>query len=873
MSRTDVGAQGARHAQPGDAGARWIAGRVNRRIHEHNEQIGDQIRRTNDEIGAQIRRTNDHVSHQVRQVGEQIRQAHEQVHENLADQRRQVAADLRKLADDTGNKAGNAWQRFLHRPWSNPWRIFGRDVKAVCTNVIGLIVAVGLIVIPAFYSWFNIAGAWNVYDNTGGLKVAVADQDSGYQSDLLPMKVNVGEQLTSALRSNKQLGWTFVSRSEAVDGVYSGKYYAAIVIPKSFSSDMMTFFTPNMKKAKIVYYENEKENPLAPKITDTGADTIRSQVNGTFSSTLTSVALDLATTLGKFLDSPNARSAMTSFVSNIDTLAGSASSAAGLVGSYGSIITSAADVVSSASAVLPATSSLTRQARTATKKARADAKKADASLSAVSSSLTSAATRSQKAAQQISKQASAVFDDASASATTTASRLDSLAGQADDLAARNTDLKNSVDRSASTVEGLLSTFDEQHPSIPSGVAGAALRAQRAALVAAHDALTTYSADLGRVASALSQTGSDLSSAASDVRSKTADAAQTKKGVTDKLASAASQLRSLAHESSTGLSSGLSSLGQALSPVMDGAVGVASDADATLSALSRTTNTTATTMRKAATSLAKTQKRLQKAAKALSGFSAKVSAALESGNAKQLAAVTRSSSDKLAGLIAAPISVKRHAVYPVATFGAQMTPFYGVLATWVGSTLLAAAITPTVSARRRRGLRRLRPYHLYFGRQLSFTFLALLQSTLLGLGCLFFLGVKAVHPFLFMVTMWATGLTFSIIMFTLGYTLGYIGKAICVILLVVQISGSNGMYPVVLMPKFFSAVMPFLPATHAMNALRECIGGFYGTAWYADMGKLLVFIVPMLFISLALKKPLSLLSDAFARATHASNLLP
>lgn len=815
----------------------------------------------------------------TREVRSQVQQVRGQVRDDLAHKRQQVSADLRRLADETSDRAGNLVQRFLHRPWTNAWRIFARDVKAVCTNTIGLIVAVGLVVIPAFYSWFNIAGAWNVYDNTGGLKVAVANQDSGYQSDLLPMKVNVGNQLTTALRSNKQLGWTFVSRSEAVEGVHSGRYYAAIVIPKNFSADMLTFFAPKMTRAKIVYYENEKENPLAPKVTDQGADTIRSQINGTFSSTLTSVALDLATTLGRFLGSPRTRQAMGSFVSHVGELAHSTRSTAGLVGSYAAIVSSAADVVSSAGSDLPSATSLTSQARRATVTARSNARKAGRSLETVADSLTSAAVQSKEAAQGISAQADAIFDDVHSSASTTATSLESLARQARDLAQHNRTLKRSVDKASSRMNGLLADFDRLHPILPptstrtGNMAGDVLETIHSSLVTARDTLDALSTRLTRAIGMLTDAGNDLDAAAQTVRTRTAGASATHKQVKSALSSALSQLQSLANESSTHLAASLRALDTGLSPLVDDAAGLAADADATISDLSTTTGTASRNLAQAGKNLRSTQRRLARAAQALIDFSGQLTKALTSRNAEQLEAVTRSSADRLAGLIAAPISIQRHAVYPVATFGMQMTPFYGILATWVGSTLLAAAVTPMVSENRRRGLRHLRAHQLYFGRQFSFTFIALLQATLLGLGCLFFLGVQAVHPFLFMVTLWATALVFSVIMFSLSYTLGAIGKAICVILLVVQISGSNGMYPVVLMPHFFNAVMPFLPATHSMNALRACIGGFYGSEWTADMGKLLIFLVPMLIMSLLLKKPLSLLSDAFSRATRASRLLP
>ena len=160
------------------------------------------------------------------------------------------------------------------------WKIFVRDVRQATRNVIAVIVAMGLAIVPALYAWYNIAASWDPYGNTKALKVAVANVDKGYKSGLMPITINVGETVTSTLRANHDLDWQFVDRAKAIDGVNSGEYYAALIIPKSFSSDMMTLFSPKIKHAKLEYYLNEKINPIAPHITDQGAATVATQGKG-----------------------------------------------------------------------------------------------------------------------------------------------------------------------------------------------------------------------------------------------------------------------------------------------------------------------------------------------------------------------------------------------------------------------------------------------------------------------------------------------------------------------------------------------------------------------------------------------------------------
>ncbi len=136
--------------------------------------------------------------------------------------------------------------------------------------------------LPSIFTWYNVIACWDAFGNTGNLTVAVANTDEGYESDLVPLEINVGDKVVSALRANDQLNWTFTTEEDAIDGAQSGRYYAAVVIPQSFSRDMMTFYSDEVEHANIIYYANEKKNAIAPKVTDQGADQVSNQVNQVF---------------------------------------------------------------------------------------------------------------------------------------------------------------------------------------------------------------------------------------------------------------------------------------------------------------------------------------------------------------------------------------------------------------------------------------------------------------------------------------------------------------------------------------------------------------------------------------------------------------
>ena len=131
--------------------------------------------------------------------------------------------------------------------------------------------------------------------------MALPSEDAGYTSDLIPTPINAGEQIIGKLRANDQFAWQFVSADEAVHGVRSGEYYAALVIPKEFSRDLMTVFTDDITEPRIIYYDNEKENAIAQRVTATGASTLQETIDETFTETVASVALGTTSSLTSFM--------------------------------------------------------------------------------------------------------------------------------------------------------------------------------------------------------------------------------------------------------------------------------------------------------------------------------------------------------------------------------------------------------------------------------------------------------------------------------------------------------------------------------------------------------------------------------------------
>lgn len=242
----------------------------------------------------------------------------------------------------------------------NILKIFWGDLKKISRNAIAWIVVLGLSVVPALYAWFNIAASWDPYSNTNELKVAVASVDEGYTGNLIPINLNLGNQVISSLRENEQLDWVFTDKEDAIDGVKSGKYYASIVIPKKFSTDMMSLFSNNVSHSDIIYYLNEKENAIAPKITDKGASAVQKQIDKVFTKTVSEISISVLEQLSDVLDEKTSNELMNKAKSNINQVAEDLGDARDTFSAF-------ADMTGSLEKMLNSTSSLLKKARIATK--------------------------------------------------------------------------------------------------------------------------------------------------------------------------------------------------------------------------------------------------------------------------------------------------------------------------------------------------------------------------------------------------------------------------------------------------------------------------------------------------------------------------
>lgn len=243
---------------------------------------------------------------------------------------------------------------------------------------------------------------------------------------------------------------------------------------------------------------------------------------------------------------------------------------------------------------------------------------------------------------------------------------------------------------------------------------------------------------------------------------------------------------------------------------------------------------------------------------------------EDGRVQALTDFLQNSSSDMGSFMAAPVEVNTHSLYPIRNYGSAMAAFYSTLAIWVGGVVLVAILKVKVDEDG--AIRNLKPWQAYLGRYLLFLLFGLIQSTIICLGDLYVLGIQCTSKPLFLLSGWACSLVFTLIIYTLTVSFGDVGKALAVILLVIQIAGSGGTFPIEVTPQFFQNVYPFLPFTHGINAMRETIAGQYGLAYWADLLKLGAFLPAALFLGLVLRKPLIRMNAFFEARLENTGLM-
>lgn len=724
----------------------------------------------------------------------------------------------------------------------NIWKIIKGDFNKIRNNTIAWIVIIGLTIVPSLYAWFNIAASWDPYGNTGNLKVAVASRDEGYSGELTSMSINIGDKILSSLRENDALDWVFTSEEEAVQGVRDGSYYAALVIPESFSRDMMSFFTEDVHRSDIIYYLNEKENAIAPKITDKGASAVKNQVDEIFARSISEIVLEIGSGVASLMEKGDANFYLNNFLTHFEAA--------------GQEIVQTGESLENFALLLDSMAGIAQSSTELAKDMTSKAGNGQTMLDAASQRLNDDADKLKKVSDSIGS----ALDKAEGYYDSVAAELDEIIAVMDkgaDLAVSElTKLQEGMDKLSGRFVKLAAALENLEAQIPNEqielkTAVEKLRSDLDDLMARHAELEEKIVKLS----------SGIQTAQTDVR----QAQEVCKQLREDLDLIRAEYVNNIEPQILAVCEAFVETNDRLAAVLDDLDGLAADFEEGSIAAARELDEIADALRAAAETMLYEGAELEKTALELR-------AALNSGESEKLNELLGNDTVKISSFLSAPVELDTISVYPVENYGSAMAPFYSVLSIWVGAIVLVAMLKVNLDEKRKTELEALHDYQAYLGRMVFFLVMGLLQSGLVCLGDLFFLEIQCEHPMYFLLAGWVSGIVFTIIMYTLTISFGDVGKAIAVVLLVIQVAGSGGTFPIEMTPKFFQNTAALMPFTYSMNAMRECIGGFYENTYWISLAYLSVYAAVFLFIGLVLRKPIIRLNAMFAEKLESTKLM-
>ncbi len=700
----------------------------------------------------------------------------------------------------------------------NIFKILKFDLKNVAKNIIVFVVIIGIVILPALYSWFNIAANWDPYSNTAGLDFAVTAQDTGYE--FKSIKVNAGDSIVSNLKQNSQMGWDFVSKKKAIDGVKSGKYYAAVIIPKDFSKNLFSLTTGDFSEAKLQYYSNEKKNAIAPKITDKGAEAIETAVKETYVNKITEV---IATTLNLTEDTlsetkadvadkivsvlNNTKDDLKDFNKTNDLFISTLNSVGGLI-------------------------EANKDLEPGIKKAMAKAGAVGGDIKNILNGLNSSSANVTELLSNVLSQGSSYGEEIDDELTDAFNELSNNSDNAANKLSKITKINKKIieinNKSLSAIQKISKVFPDLKFKNLTNLLNKANKKQNSIITKINNACDT----IRKTGNLPKKTQNELKSEIGSAKSILSDVETSFSKVKKSIDNAADDTYDAIDDISdfvTSLGSGTSGLKKAL-------------------------NSGSNTVNNLKATFKNIKELVNNAEKKIDGLISKVKEIKNSKKIENFLTPIIENPEALGNFVSSPVETEKHTIFKVENYGSAMTPFYTSLGLWVGGVVLVALLSVTVNKEGLSSLIKPKQSQLFFGRYLIFFILGQLQALVIALGDLFFLKIQCVDPLLFIAASMISSFVYTLIIYSLTITFSVLGKALSVIILVIQVAGSGGTFPIEVLPAPFQTMAPFLPFKYGVNALREAVAGVDLTSYWTYIGQLMLFVIAALFVGLLLRKP-------------------
>lgn len=709
--------------------------------------------------------------------------------------------------------------------------IYKTDLIRIGKNWAAVVVIAGLAFLPSLYAWFNIKASWDPYGNTKGITVAVVNLDKG--ATMLNKQVSFGDEIVASLRKNKKIGWIFTTEEVALSKVKHGDVYASIAIPDDFSQHIATVLTSDPVKAEIDYYVNEKINAIAPKITSSGAAGIIEEVSANFVKTASETIFRMFNEIGvELTEQLPVIEKMKSLVFRLEAVFPELNQA---VDTAARDVDKATAIVQEAEQNLPAAKEIIATGE---------------QLSALAGDVLGRSREVLAAASPFIKQDIGWIHQ-------TALSVEQVTALLQDAAAKPDEVKTAVKQAASRLQeaapiaaGLHSWFAQLDQTAVASL----FSSETAKLGQLRSRLDELQTTFGQIAAAVNRGETAAAALVDRAHTLAGEAADISGSLYDRYDSEiAPKVKQALDKAEQTATSAERLLHQALQRMPD-VEQILKDADTALTF--------------GAPRIATIRQELPEAQKAVTNVANRIRAFEQQGDIRDIIELLRSNFEKKSDFFAHPVVLKQNKLYPIPNYGSAMSPFFTTLSLWVGALLLVSLITVDLHEEGRA----FKDYQIYFGRYLTFGSIALFQALFVTLGDLYLLHAYVVDKLWFVLFSLVLSIVFMLIVYTLVSVFGNVGKAMAIILLVLQLAGSGGTFPIQVTPVFFQRIHPYLPFTYAISMMREATGGILWDIVQRDLVKMIVYIGLTLLIGLVLKTPINRLSVRFVENAKRSRLI-
>ena len=683
--------------------------------------------------------------------------------------------------------------------------IFRNDIKEVFRKTNTWIIIVGLIFLPSMYAWPNILSSWDPYGHTNNIKVAVTSEDDGATVD--GKELNLGKSLVEGLKNNKNLDWQFVSnKQQAEDGVRIGDYYASIVVPKNFSQDMTSVSRTEPKRATIEYTVNEKINAISPKITNSGASAIANNISKNFVETANGIIFEKLHEAGvKFEENlPSIEKAKEEIFKLNDNFSTYESTLSELIGKveYGY------NILNNVQNTLPEIDRVATNSIMIADKAGITIN----NIQGFNERLLPIINNHLNVVEEVSKEANVI-----------AKELQQKPDKTEEIKARQKALDNRLQASTERLQLVKNIFEYFNK----------LSSER-----------LFNNQLERVTT-LSNDITTIKEINNNIYNKMDHYDEIADTVKDEFVNKSARVNEVSSNMNSKLNVEVAPLiSQVLSKAevnIDKVSGIISGAQGELPAVERKLSETEVKISNAYGKLLSLQAQMPSVKSKIQKLTDEIKKADSGIDKNQLFNLLKVDYKQQAEFFANPVKLQENKLYHIENYGSAMTPFYTVLSIWVGSLLMSSLLTTKVEDEEKK----YKPYQKYFGRGLLFVIISLFQTLIITLGDMYVLGTQATSPYRFVLYALLISLLFSSIIYTIVCILGNVGKAVCIVLLVLQLGSSGGTFPIQMTSEFFQALYPKVPFTYSIGLLREAVGGVYIPAVERDIKILFIYLIIVL----------------------------